>query len=232
MIERIRREPIRSRLVLLAVVVLIPLWTYAGSASFYRETVEGGGVANDLHAYMYHHAGCFLILGLGSLVLGRVLGWSPPDLGWGPGDWREGLIWVGVLVPAVVVPVTYLSSFQEPFIQEYPVADSALRNGSRFLLHASVYLLYYLGWEAFFRGFLLFGLLENMGRWNAILVQTIPSTLIHTGIFATGKPFTETIGAIPFGIFAGWLAVRTESFWYVFLIHAALGLLLDFWMFV
>lgn len=230
MIDRIRRDPFRTRVVLLAVPVLIPLWTYFGSASFFMDTFAGG--ADDLFAYMYHHVACFVVIGLGSLALGGLLGFGPSELGWGPGDWREGMLWTGLLIPGVVLPLTFVSSFQDPFLQEYPVAESALKNRSYFLLHASFYLLYYLGWEAFFRGFLLFGVMDQMGKWNAILVQTIPSTLIHTGIFATGKPFGETMGAIPFGIFAGWLAVRTGSFWYPFLIHAALGIMLDFWMFV
>ncbi len=231
MIEWMRRDPVRARMVLLVAPVLVLLWTYFGSASFYSATIAGADRHGDLYAYIYHHAGCFVILGIGSIMCGMVLGWSPGELGWGKGNWKMGLFIMAVCLP-FVVPVTYVSSFQQAFIREYPVADGALRNMCTFFLHVVAYLLYYLGWEAFFRGFLLFGLEEECGPWMAILIQSLPSTLLHTSIVIPGKPFMETLGALPFGIFAGWLSLRTRSFWYAFFIHAVLGIGLDVWFFI
>ena len=58
---------------------------------------------------------------------------------------------------------------------------------------------YYLGWEFFFRGFMQFGLRGALGDWNAILVQTLASCLIHIG-----KPAGEIYGAIVAGLLWGW----------------------------
>jgi membrane protease YdiL (CAAX protease family) len=69
---------------------------------------------------------------------------------------------------------------------------------------------------------LLFGLKDSFGPVNAVLIQAISSCLIHLG-----KPEAESIGALPFGLVLGYVALRTGSFWYGFAIHASLGVLLD-----
>ena len=106
---------------------------------------------------------------------------------------------------------------------EYPLAKSLLSDQSNLLLYQSAYIIfYYFGWEFFFRGFLLFGLKDRFGDINAILIQTISSCLIHIG-----KPEGEILGSIIIGILFGIIALRTRSIWYVFLIHAAIGVFLD-----
>jgi membrane protease YdiL (CAAX protease family) len=54
------------------------------------------------------------------------------------------------------------------------------------------------------------------------MIQTISSCLIHLG-----KPESEIIGSIVVGILFGVIALRTRSIWYVFLIHAGIGVLTD-----
>jgi membrane protease YdiL (CAAX protease family) len=57
---------------------------------------------------------------------------------------------------------------------------------------------------------------------NAVLIQTIPSCLIHIG-----KPQGELTGSVLAGLILGGLAVRTGSIWYGFFLHATLGVLVD-----
>ncbi|MBF0472368.1 MAG: CPBP family intramembrane metalloprotease, partial [Nitrospirae bacterium] len=57
---------------------------------------------------------------------------------------------------------------------------------------------------------------------NAILIETISSCLIHIG-----KPPGETIGSIIVGVIFGLIALRTKSIWYVFILHAVIGVLTD-----
>ena len=83
-------------------------------------------------------------------------------------------------------------------------------------------LLYYIAWEFFFRGFILFGLKTKFGAINAILIQTISSCLVHIG-----KPEGEIIGSIIVGVIFGVIVLRTRSIWYVVLLHAAIGVLTD-----
>jgi len=231
LLGRLRKEPARSGALLVSVPVLVALFTYFGSNDFYRSVLSSPQNYSDLHGFIYQHAGCFVILGAGSLVLGGLLGLSPRRLGLRLGNMRFGLPFTAVLVVAVVLPVSYVLSFSPELAREYPEAKSALDSGSRFALHIAVYALYFAGWEMFFRGYMIFGLAERFGAWPAIFIATIPSALIHTSIACCGKPALETFGAIPVGILFGWLAVRTRSVIYPFIIHAAMGLLTDLWQF-
>lgn len=70
-----------------------------------------------------------------------------------------------------------------------------------------------IGWEFLFRGFLLFALLPTCGPL-AIFLQAVPFTIAHIG-----KPELETYSCIFGGAFLGWLAWRTRSFLYPFIIH-------------
>jgi len=60
---------------------------------------------------------------------------------------------------------------------------------------------------------MLFGLEKKFGYY-AIFIQMIPFVILHNG-----KPFIETIGAIPGGIALGLLALRTRSFYYCVVVH-------------
>jgi len=68
--------------------------------------------------------------------------------------------------------------------------------------------------EFIFRGFLLFGLKKEFGDNNSILVQTIPYSLVHIG-----NPELECYGSILVGLSLGYLALRTRSIWYGFMLH-------------
>jgi len=77
-------------------------------------------------------------------------------------------------------------------------------------------LIIHFGWEFLFRGFLLFSLVAVMGP-TAIIAQAVPFALAHLG-----KPEIETITTIVGGSLFGWVAWRTRSFVYPYLIHLAI----------
>lgn len=94
-----------------------------------------------------------------------------------------------------------------------------------FALHAVCYFLYYVGWEFYFRGFMLIGLEEGLGRSNALLVQVMASCLLHIG-----SPATETFGAILGGLLWGLLVFRTRSLLSGLVQHYLLGISLDWFI--
>src|SRR3972149_3352041 len=63
-----------------------------------------------------------------------------------------------------------------------------------------------IGWEFFFRGFLLFGLMRLMGP-TAVVAQAVPFALAHLG-----KPEAETLSPIFGGTLFAWVAWRRFSF--------------------
>ena len=70
-----------------------------------------------------------------------------------------------------------------------------------------------IGWEFFFRGWILFGYAEEFGE-HALWLQAVPFALAHIG-----KPEVETLSTIFGGFLFGLVAWRTKSFLYPFLIH-------------
>ena len=105
---------------------------------------------------------------------------------------------------------------------EYPLAGPAMGRPLLFLGVEAFYLLYYLGWEFYFRGFMLFSLERRYDALLAVLVQTIPSAIVHIG-----KPAAESFAAILAGLAFGYLSWRTRSILYPLVLHAVVGIATD-----
>ncbi|WP_298237845.1 CPBP family intramembrane glutamic endopeptidase [uncultured Algibacter sp.] len=81
-------------------------------------------------------------------------------------------------------------------------------------------------YEFFFRGVLLFELLELTSLFYAITANTLLYVIIH--IFDSKN---EILGAIPFGIILCLSAYFTNSIWYAFFIHLTLSAVYEISMF-
>lgn len=136
---------------------------------------------------------------------------------------RKNLLWSLLAILLIIIPSAYQASSMPSVLTEYPLPRTLLQNQQLLPVYfLGLFFLYYLPWEFFFRGFLLFGLKDRYGTAAAILIQTISSSLVHIG-----KPAPEIIGSIPFGIIFGIIAIRTKNIWIVVLLHAALGIFTD-----
>ncbi|RME87182.1 MAG: CPBP family intramembrane metalloprotease [Anaerolineae bacterium] len=130
---------------------------------------------------------------------------SPSEYGFRLGDWRVGvpLTLAGMLL---IAPVLWLLGRGDVSMREYYAWQ----------LNAAMPLETFLelfGWEFFFRGWLLFGYARRFGA-EALWLQAVPFALAHIG-----KPEVETLSTIFGGFAFGWLAYRTRSFLYPFLLH-------------
>lgn len=95
----------------------------------------------------------------------------------------------------------------------YPLYRKAAHGMSYFFFYQLIQLWYMLGWEFFFRGFMLFGLEKTFGRMS-VVIQAIPFALWHFK-----KPKIEAYGAIFAGIFLGIIGLRARSFLPCVLLH-------------
>jgi membrane protease YdiL (CAAX protease family) len=181
--------------------------------------------APTANAAAYSFFACLLLLGLvPALIVKLVFRENLADYGVRLGDWGHTLRSFLVLAPLMVI-LAYLASCDAATAEEYPIDKTAGTSPSAFVLHACTYVLFYLGWEFHFRGFLQFGLRESMGAANAVLVQVLASVLCHLG-----KPALETYGAVLGGILWGVLAFRTRSLLSGLMQHALLGIALDWFI--
>jgi len=145
---------------------------------------------------------------------------SPKDFGISLGNPK---VWIkDVLVFYAIFLVILVVVFKFTDLKNiYPLYRKSARGLDYFLFFELVQLWYMLGWEFFFRGFMLFGLERTFGRM-AVLVQAIPFAVAHFK-----KPQLEAYGAIFAGIFLGLIGLRARSFLPCFLLHYLILLTAD-----
>lgn len=125
---------------------------------------------------------------------------------------------------AVMLPLVYLVSLTEGFVNKYPflkIFDGEPYFGQALLIWELLYFLQFFGLEFFFRGFLVHSLKRSLGFYS-IFVMTVPYCMIHFG-----KPMTESFAAIFAGIFLGWLSYKNNSIWLGLLLHCTVALAMD-----
>jgi len=129
---------------------------------------------------------------------------NPRDYGFSLGDWKAGLVitLAGILIMA---PVIWYLGKSDPGMTDYYKTHTEGLPWTTFLD--------LIGWEFFFRGWILFGYARKFGA-EALWLQAVPFALAHIG-----KPEVETLSTIFGGFAFGWVAWRTRSFLYPFLIH-------------
>ncbi|NPV56622.1 MAG: CPBP family intramembrane metalloprotease, partial [Anaerolineae bacterium] len=129
---------------------------------------------------------------------------SPARYGFTFGDWKAGLT-ITLSAWLLLAPVLYCAG-RSPAMRAYYAwqLDSALP------LWLAIEMI---AWEYIFRGWLIQGYGRQFGA-SALWLQAVPFALAHLG-----KPALETLSTIFGGFAFGWVAWRTRSFIYPFLIH-------------
>lgn len=216
----------KSTVIMVSSVFLMTFYIYQGSPDFFIEHFSawfGKWKYIDWLQHLYQFLGITFFLGLiPYLIIRYGLKESLSAYGVQVGDWKFGVAFTLVAM-AVMLPMNWFSSMDPEFQAEYPLTKLAGRSAFHFLFWELNYLIYYISWEFFFRGYMQLGLKERLGAFTAIMMQTIPSTIIHIG-----KPEGEMLAAIFGGLLLGALALRTRSILYPLIIHWFLGMTMDF----
>ena len=221
-VEGLRGGRHKEFIILAYSAVALPAWKYLGSPAFYLEHFRQCGLMPaepKAAAAIYSFLACFLVLGIvPALIVKTVFREKLADYGVCLGN-RTRTIRTFLIMGPLFALGGFLSSKNAAVAACYPINPDA---GRMFALHVFTYLLYYAGWEFYFRGFMQFGFRRRFGDASAILIQVMASTLLHIG-----TPGTETFCAILGGIFWGLLAFRTRSLLSGYLQHSLLGITLD-----
>lgn len=149
------------------------------------------------------HVLLYLVVPLAVILL--IFRHKPARYGFSFGDWRTGIV-ITLTACLLIAPVLYFVTKADPNMTAY------YQGG----ISPSLPLLTFLdliGWEFFFRGWILFGYAEEFGD-NALWLQAVPFALAHIG-----KPEIETLSCIFGGFAFGLIAYKTKSFLYAFLVH-------------
>ena len=127
----------------------------------------------------------------------------PREYGFGLGDWKAGGLLTGAAI-VVIAPILWLTARGGAMQQYYEPQLAGLPWSTFFDL---------LGWEFFFRGFILFAYTRRFGP-DGLWLQAVPFALAHIG-----KPEIQTLSTLFGGVLFGWIGYRTRSFIYPFLLH-------------
>jgi membrane protease YdiL (CAAX protease family) len=132
---------------------------------------------------------------------------KPSDYGFCLGNWKLGLLSIAICL-SIMVGVIYTVAHLESFSSFYKLSKNA--NLSKLFLANALYLF---SWEFLFRGYMLFGLTQSIGK-NAIFIQAIPFALLHSG-----KVELEALTSLFGGYVLGYISYWTGSFLPCFVIH-------------
>ncbi len=129
------------------------------------------------------------------------------EYGFQLGDWKAGVL-ITLVAVLLMTPVLWFLVRGDATTQAYYAPLVSQSNGLILFTFLDLF-----GWEFLFRGWMLFGYARRFGA-NAIWLQAVPFALAHVS-----KPAVETFSTIFGGFIFGWIAWRTRSFLYPFLIH-------------
>ena len=219
---------IKPTVILSVSTVTLITWKCFASPQYYLEQLSDRFVwfsDPQATAAAYNFLGALVLMGVvPALIVKFVFKERLADYGVRFGDPLRTVRSLLVAGPIIVL-ISYFAARDPSFWKEYPINHHAGASPQTFALHALAYLMFYLGWEFQFRGFMQHGLQASMGLGNAILVQVMASGIVHIG-----KPVGEIYGSIIGGLIWGLLAYRTRSLLSGLLQHFLLGILLDWFI--
>lgn len=193
-----------------------PEWFLDGSAELL------GFELLEFHRHLWSHASAVVLLMIVPLALcwfGE--GWSPRDLGFRvKGAGPEILVVLGLWV--AMIPIIWMVHTGASFQSVYPRLDAADTSMELYFLFEGFYLVKWIAWEFFFRGFMLFAFQKDFLR-SSVLISTIPFTLMHYG-----KPELEMASAMIAGLVLCFIALRSKSIWPGVLLHWLVASTMDF----
>ena len=152
--------------------------------------------------------------------------WKPVLGSLGLGDVKFGTKMLLIGVPIAILS-GYVGAGSPAIAEVYPLGRDLSMKPAVFGPYMVGYLAYYIAFEFFFRGMLIFrgpkqDILTGRNNFQAILVT----------VFHIGKPFMELAGALPASWALGWITIRTGSIWYALVIHWVVGGSLDFFLLI
>ncbi len=213
---------LKPTIILLSSALLVTIHVYFGSIQF----AESNKVLSDIiNPVIFMFTTALILFGIiPALTIKLGFKESLSNYGLRLGDWKFGLKSTSVLFPLILFAMLLPSAFTPEMRDFYPF-DRSITSLSPEWLQMELWrgVLYYFAWEFFFRGFMLFGMRKYVGDWMAICIQVIPQCLWHIGM-PTGEIFSSVAG----GILFGYMALRTGSIIWPFLLHYLIGIGMDF----
>jgi membrane protease YdiL (CAAX protease family) len=139
-------------------------------------------------------------------------------------SWLTSPPWwvIGILI--VILIAGYYSAKQPGNLEMYPQIRNRQWTPGLLTLSGLSWVVFLLGYEFLFRGFLLYASLAVMDVWPAIALNCALYAFAHLY-----KGPGETFGAIPLGILLCYLTLLTGNIWTAVGIHSVMALSNEWW---
>lgn len=128
----------------------------------------------------------------------------------------------------IMLPILIAASFHPSFLKQYPMyktstAHSILAVPEWFtvLIYELAYGLDFVTVEFLFRGFMVIGMIQILGR-HAVLAMAVTYCFLHTG-----KPPGEAISSVFGGYLLGVIAYETKSIWGGVIVHVGIAWMME-----
>ena len=126
--------------------------------------------------------------------------------------------WSALLIPLVLV-LSYQTARKPANLKLYPQIRAKQWSRSMLALSSISWVIFLIGYEFLFRGFLLYASLE--------LLEPVPAIALNCALYAFAhfyKGPAESFGAIPAGIILCYLSLITGNIWSAVLVHSVMAL--------
>jgi membrane protease YdiL (CAAX protease family) len=223
------KSPLKSFAILASITVLYTLYRYEGNSLFFLAHLNRSPLylLAQARSVYFQRTMALLLLGVVPMIVVRAaFGERLSEYGLSVGRPVVVLL-ISLLGILFVTPLTFLGSRDPQLASIYPQAQNAAESPLLFWQSCFFHLLYYVGYEFCFRGFLYMGIREDVGDWQALGVSLLASVLLHVT-----QPQPEMVMSIVAGVVFPLLARRFRSIWPGVLIHAYTGISLDYWIIV
>jgi len=134
----------------------------------------------------------------------------------------KSALWILALLPPIVA-MNYYVAGKPSNLEQYPQIRLLQWDLKDLLINFTSWILYLLGYEMLFRGFLLFSFYHAFGLPIAVGVNVVLYALAHIP-----KGHREVAGSVPFGIVLCLITLSTGSFLAAFVLHALMALSNEF----
>lgn len=134
----------------------------------------------------------------------------------------RSVIWILVFLPPIIA-MNYYVAGKPSNLEQYPQIRLFHWDLKDLFFNFTSWIIYLLGYEMLFRGFLLFSFYHAFGIPIAIGVNVVLYALAHIP-----KGFREVAGSVPFGVILCLITLSTGSFLAAFVLHIMMALSNEF----
>jgi membrane protease YdiL (CAAX protease family) len=128
-------------------------------------------------------------------------------------------IYYTIIISVIIIFINFFASKSTFNLERYPLIRVKEWNAKLLAFSSLGWIIYLIGYEFLFRGFLLFACIDYFGIWPSVAVNILIYSFAHIP-----QGFKEAAGAIPFGFILCYFTILSGTIWAAIILHIVLAL--------